>query len=213
MKKTSFIFFFLFICDLALFSQIDVNIDSLYQVFSSSSKYDLILRAKLFTMDSEWDTGFVITTKLDTIKGQIKLLGDGIHVKVRNNQLDKKYRADKYIRLQYGYRIFISKTLENFPVNAELLDSGKINFYSFETANTNYTQAEIATRFYLEKDKIIYGPYHSDWKDFGSGFTLLSECIGDYKTLSNRVQNKEFKYSDLWIIIKIYNYWYKKNFR
>jgi hypothetical protein len=217
MKKIRLIIVFIFFGESLLLSQTKVNIDSLYQVFYNTTEYNEFLRVKLFTMNSEWEDGYIVSLKGDTIYGQIKLHESGIHASVKNANMEKKFRADKYLTLKYGGRKFVSKKLDQYSVNAELLDSGKINFYAYEQIYKSGSLAgyrpQHITLFYMEKNNIIYGPFYSSWEDFTDGFSLLSECINDYNELLIKVKNKEFKYSDLWIIIKIYNYWYNINFR
>lgn len=215
-KKIGLAFFLFVFCGLVSFSQIEVNIDSLYNVFADSSKYDNILRIKLFGMNSEWENGYIVTLKRDTIVGQIKLHEDGIHASVKNGQAVKKYRADKYFAVRYGKRFFVSKKLDGYLVNAELLESGKINLYAYEQVYKGAilmgAGGQHRTSYYFENEKYIYGPFSSNWTDFRKS-SAFESCIGDYKTLLNKYVNKEFKFSDLRIIIKIYNYWCNKNFR
>lgn len=216
-KGLFFLLFFLFNFN-TLFAQADVNIDSLYNIYSENVKYDYLFRDKLRSSVHEGNSGYLIDLKGDTIFGQLFLNVDGIHVKVKNENFKNNYRADKYRILKYGERTFISKKFDMFAVNAEILESGKIKFYAFEQ-NEQATPSPInmsinhsgTVVFYLEKDSVIYGPFNSNFIDFLDGFSLVSASIKDYKTLYERVQQKQFKYSDLRTIVKIYNNWYEKS--
>jgi hypothetical protein len=219
MKKGLFLLPFILLNLNILYAQTDVNIDSLYTVYSNDVSYDYLFKDKKFRSAE----GYIVDTKGDTIFGQIFLNIDGIHVDVKNEKIRKKYRADKYKILKYGDRTFVSRKFDMFPVNAEMLEPGKTVLYVLEqkhanavpnfSGSTTTTSGSTSTlTYYMEKDGVVYGPFNSDFKDFIYGFSLVAECVKDYTDLYERVQQKKFKYSDLRTIVKIYNVWYAKNF-
>jgi hypothetical protein len=223
MKKGLFLLPFILLNLNIVFAQTDVNIDSLYTVYSTDVRYDYLFKDKNNSSAHKGDSGYIVDSKGDTVFGQLFLNIDGIHVDIKNEKIKKRYRADKYKILKYGDRTFVSRKFDMFPVSAEILESGKTVLYVVETEYTSSfpnksgtsmtTKQSISTlTYYLEKDGVVYGPFSSDFKDFIYGSSLVSECVKDYTDLYERVQQKKFKYSDLRTIVRIYNVWYVKNF-
>ncbi len=196
------------------YSQESDCIDSIYRNSKSDESYQDLYSGKFLIKNTQWKNGFVIMDSGDTLIGEVRLYKRGIHIGFRNQSIDKKIRADKYISFKYGDRFFVSKNFTGYPANLELIEKGKLCLYAFEqyVAYPGFTVNDVFISFYIEKGKKVYGPFNLDWTDNVGKKSWLNDCFGDCQSLILIIQYKTLKFQDLLKACKAYNCWYQNTF-
>lgn len=191
----------------ATFNLTAQQVDCLNSIFNLSEldneKYSSPFEVYL---NPKWEEGFLTLNSGDTLYGELKLHRSAIKVKFRNQNKKKKYKAYKYISFKYGDRLFYQKTLDKFPVNAELIESGTISLYAHTQHSwIPFFRIDPILDFYAEKDSQIFLIHRGYWYNALLPKSWLEKCFSDYPELYEKINGKKLSYSEIIKSIRTYN--------
>lgn len=157
--------------------------------------------------------GYVITTKGDTIKGEIKHnpkkqhdLFTKVTVKLAENQ-NKTLKADKVKMFAFGTSTFISTMIDGEPAFLKILSTGAITLYEWQYEWLNAkNETEYKTEYYLQKD----GEAEPTRIKSGRFRKQVAEMIGDNEELVKDLEEKKYEYENLSEVVDHYNKWVKQ---
>lgn len=157
--------------------------------------------------------GYVITSKGDTIKGEIRHnpkkehdLFSKVTVKIAENQ-NKTLKADKVKMFSFGSNTFISTMVDGEPVFLRILSKGAITLYEwqYEWVNSK-NETEYKTEYYMQKQ----GEAEPTRIRAGRFRKQVAEMISDNEALVKELEEKKYEYENLAEVIESYNKWAKQ---
>lgn len=162
---------------------------------------------------TEFTPGYVITTKGDTIKGEIKHnpkkefdLFSKVTVKIAENQ-NKTLKADKVKMYAFGENQFISSTVDGEPAFMKLLTKGAITLYEWQYEWVNAkNETEYRTEYYMQKE----GEAEPVRIKSGKFRKQVAEMISDNQELVKELEDKKYDYDNLSEVVESYNKWVKQ---
>lgn len=176
-----------------------------------------IFTAILFTSLScsygqvNFEYGYVVTLKGDTIKGSIKInskkeieLYSKITLKNAANE-NKNYKPDKIKMYNVRGQFFISKVLDKEPVFMRRAALGNINFYEYQVEEVGPSgEASIRNDYYMEKEgkEVLIKVKENKFRK------QLEDLMTDNKEIVAELQGKEGKkveYDKILEVIERYN--------
>lgn len=182
-------------------------------------KYTLVFIFIIYTtfamgQKSSKSIGYIVNIKNDTIYGTIKKPKDvSVHKKAifTKNGITTIYSPDQLVAFCYKDRLFRSKDIMK-PMQVygkhflEVIEEGKIKLYifiyssSFQTGNMlPIVQTNVKTDTYIERNKKFTRINKIEFKK------TFKNIFFDYPRYVDKVENGDFKHSDLQMIVKIIN--------
>lgn len=166
------------------------------------------------------EKSYIITNDNDSIYGQIKITnrkGNLKVIKFRELGTEKYigYRADKLKGFVKGTRNFESKKIDGTPYFLCLVLDGYVKLYSLQSISPNMgygnnidavtssanSSTIVQNIFYLERDEKLT-------RISKLGFTQgMANYVSDCSELSEKIENKTYKFRDIEEIVLMYNEW------
>lgn len=191
---------------LNLKAQRSVCIDSIFNDSQLTNAKYISPFGGAYNTKAEWKDGYVVLNNGDTLFGEIRLHRSAIKIYFRNPEKEKKYKAYNYISFKYGDSQYFQKTLEKYPVNAKLIESGPVSLYAYEQHSWYpFFRFVHELNFYAVKNSKVYLAYRGEWTNIFVKKSWIADCFGDDADLIDKLKDEKLDYSDLVKSVKAYN--------
>lgn len=157
--------------------------------------------------------GYVVTTKGDTLKGEIKynpkkpfLQFRKVSIKISETEM-KTLKADKVKKYMMGDTTYISWFLEEEQVFIKCLSTGAITLYEaqFEFINSK-NETEIESQFFIQKN----GSAEMEKLKSAKFRKQVAEYVSDNAELVKELEEKKYEFENLPDVVNTYNEWVKQ---
>lgn len=157
--------------------------------------------------------GYVITTKGDTLRGEIKYNPKKsfpqyrkVTLKISETEI-KTFKADKLKKYVMGDTEYLSWFLEEEQVFIKCLSTGAIALYEaqFEFINSK-NETEVETQYYIQKNG------SSDMEKLKSAKfrKQVAEYVSDHAELVKDLEEKKYDLQNVPEVVNTYNEWVKQ---
>lgn len=164
--------------------------------------------------------GFVITSKGDTVRGEVKInekkefdLFRKVSVKLSETE-SKTFKPDKVKEYSVDGQRFITKKIDDEYVFVKVVAMGELNLYMHQFEFYHGEEVRHDSEYYIEKGNLNQ-PDSQPSKIKGSGKfkKMVAELMGDHTELVKKIQTSDNKYEGeaMVEVVVEYNDWVKQN--